>query len=988
MNRHKAILGWCGFFAHLYKDGRTKSLPHFATSLYLLPFLVLFFSINISLLHAQFLPPTGGNHPELHWHELSTEHFTIVYHDGLDSIALKAAPVAEEVYHVVTTNLQTPLKGKVRIYLSDYDEIKNAFAFEDDYIFIWMRGILDDLPYGFRSSGTSKWLRSVITHEFTHIVIAHATKDILSFFTSGSDIPRWFNEGLARYMEPDGWTSDLEALLRVATVSGHLDLGTTDDYLSGGMTYEGGQSLVRYIAATYGDSALVKILKYRNWIFYEFFEAVESATKKDIFTLIDDWKKTLNVYFNSNYGQKEEANEFARTIPSGLAVTVAARLEPGGKRIALIGNRTKKSPARLYILKNDVSGEPILLSDEAGIEPVISWYPGNEALCISKYRLGTNGNLIHDLYRVDIETREFTRITNDGRYEEPDVALQGNRIVAVRTEQNHSDLYILNSDGSHPEQLTNYNDANTQVYAPRWSADGKQITYSVFRTNGMRDIAVIDVATKQSTLITNDSVNDRASMFSPDGKDIVFLSHRNGIPNCYRISATNRTSSQAAQLSDIAGAMYPWDWSGAKDSILVTSYDARNSVGLYWIGSNRNVKSAPLPQLKNKYSDWRTIHFPLSTRTYDSILPVVIHDPGVYNSLTHIRPIIVLPVLSSDKGKDGQIGLRYGLIGTAFDPMQKHTMNAFLDYGFQSNEVGGFLSYTNRQLYQNITLTGTHTYSFVRILEGKPLYQRDQGGAFTISQVFATPNSITTSHSLALTAQYRKLEPVNIHDFDNQQFEQTPINYKGIDLALQYILLSRDLIVRTELLHADKKLSGDLTYTRAKINFSYKFPFDDDRTVLIGLRGAVIAQFGDQIPQEYVGFRSDEVFQNGFNPLSLEYSYRLRGIRRPYYGDRLMLGSVEFIIPDFLFSNLVPIIGSLSPSLVAFFDIGSVWYDKTPSNYPAVEMKSIGKTHWLQSGGLELRSGIEGIFTVGGGVGYEFKYHPQPDWYFRITTYF
>ena len=197
----------------------------------------------------------------MHWHELSTEHFTIVYHDGLDSIALKAAPVAEEAYHVVTTNLQTPLKGKVRIYLSDYDEIKNAFAFEDDYIFIWMRGILDDLPYGFRSSGTSKWLRSVITHEFTHIVVAHATKDIFSFFTSGSDIPRWFNEGLARYMEPDGWTSDLEALLRVATVSGHLDLGMTDDYLSGGMMYEGGQSLVRYIAATYGDSALVKILK-------------------------------------------------------------------------------------------------------------------------------------------------------------------------------------------------------------------------------------------------------------------------------------------------------------------------------------------------------------------------------------------------------------------------------------------------------------------------------------------------------------------------------------------------------------------------------------------------------------------------------------------------------------------------------------------------------------------------------------------------------
>ena len=232
------------------------------------------------------------------------------------------------------------------------------------------------------------------------------------------------------------------------------------------------------------------------------------------------------------------------------------------------------------------------------------------------------------------------------------------------------------------------------------------------------------------------------------------------------------------------------------------------------------------------------------------------------------------------------------------------------------------------------------------------------------------------------------MQPVNTHDFDSLPFAQTPINYKAIDLALQYILLSKDIILRAEVLHADKKLSGDLTYTRAKLNFNYKIPFNEDRTVMLGLRGAATAQFGDQIPQEYVGFTTDEVFQNGFNPLSLEYSYRLRGIRRPYYGDRLMLGSIEFVIPDFLFSDLVPIIGAFSPSLVAFFDIGSVWYDKTPSNYPTVPTSSLAKTNWLQSSGIELRSGVEGIFTVGGGVGWELRRHPPPDWYFRVTTYF
>ncbi|MDP4219162.1 MAG: BamA/TamA family outer membrane protein [Bacteroidota bacterium] len=935
---------------------------------------LLFLCIGSAELHAQLILPTGGNHPELHWKEFRTEHFIIIYHDGLDSVALKAAPMAEEAYTVVTTNLKTPLVSKVKIYFSDYDEVKNAFAFDDDYIFIWMRGILDDLPYGLRSSGTSKWLRSVITHEFTHIVIAHATKDFSSLFSPASNVPRWFNEGLARYMEPDGWTSDLDALLRVATVSGHLDLGDDDDYLSGSLMYEGGQSFIRYIAMKYGDSALVKIIKHpKEFLSYDFDKAVKDVTKKDLGDLEEDWHKTLNVYFNTTYGQKEEADEFAHKIPVDLAVTLAARLEPGGKRIALIGGRSKKSPPRLYLLANDTSGKAILLSDEAGIEPVFSWYPGEDALCISKYRIGSSGTIVHDLYKIELETNDLTRLTDDGRYEQPDVALQGNKIVAVRTEQNHSDLFILNPNGSNPVQLTQYNDPNTQVYAPRWSPDGKTITYSVFRSNGMRDIAVIDVASKRITLITNDSANDRSSVFSPDGKEVVFLSHRNGIPNCYRAHAD--AGAALIQMTDVAGEMFPWDWSGAKDSILATSFDARNSVGLYWVPAGREVTSAPIPELKPKYIDWRTMHFPLLTRPADSIPQVSITDAGAYNSLVHIRPIFVLPVLHSDKGKTGEPGTRFGLIGTAFDPMEKHIFNAFLDYGDESNEFGGLLSYTNRQLYQNINVTALHMYGFVKTLEGRAVYEREEGGSLLVSQVFSAPNSLTTSHVVSISASLRKLEPANLEEFDSLPFSQTPIGYKGIELSLSYLFLSRDLIFGVEFTHADKNMSSDLTYTRAKLNFVYKYPFDEDRNVMLAFRGAGVAQFGAQIPQEYVGFTTDEVFERGFNPRHLEYNYRLRGIRRPYYGDRLALGSAELVMGSGL-------------SLVAFYDIGSVWYDKTPSNYPTVETTTLAKTGWLQSAGTELRLGNEGIATISGGVGWELRRHPPPDWYFRVTTYF
>ncbi|HZK77144.1 MAG TPA: hypothetical protein VFD13_09565, partial [Candidatus Kapabacteria bacterium] len=105
---------------------RTKSPPHSRERLcyYLLAASLLFHGPRI--LHAQLLGITGANHPELNWKEFETDHFVLVYHQGLDSIVRLAAPIAEEVYRVVTTNLETPLPGKIRIYFSDNDEERNA----------------------------------------------------------------------------------------------------------------------------------------------------------------------------------------------------------------------------------------------------------------------------------------------------------------------------------------------------------------------------------------------------------------------------------------------------------------------------------------------------------------------------------------------------------------------------------------------------------------------------------------------------------------------------------------------------------------------------------------------------------------------------------------------------------------------------------------------------------------------------------------------
>jgi hypothetical protein len=960
---------------------------------------------------AALLSVTGAGHPELTWSQIETPHFLIIYHQGLDTIAMKAAPMAEEVYRVVTTNLKNPLDNKIKIIISDNDEIKNAFALTDSYIFIWLRGILDDLPYGLRSSGNSKWLRSVITHEFTHIVTANASKDWTNIFDPSPNVPRWFNEGLSRFMEPDGWTTDLDALLRVGAVNNSLDLGSSDNYLSGAFMYEGGHSLIRYMVATYGDSVIPKILHYHgSFGRYNFLDAVRAATKKSLHEIMETWHKRLTVYYASAYGQKQETEEFARKLPVDLCIVLAARIAPDGKRIAAFAKRKKDSPARLFLIADDTTSTAELICDEAGIEPYLSWYPDGKSICVSKLRIGTNGDLLHDLYRVDVESGSMTRLTNDGRYEEPDVLPQSAdanpldlgkhvpsfTIVAVHTEKNHSDLVMLTDPPSTVKQITHFNDPDVQVYAPRFSPSGGKIAFSIFRSNGKRDVAILDRNTPAEALdprmaftvdntpgkityLTNDSLNNRSPIWFATTNDLVFLSHRNGIPNIYRIV---NQGIQPIQMTDAAGAIFPWDWSASKDSILITSYDSRNRVSLYWLGATHKAESKPAPLLAEKYTAWRTVHFPLITRPADS-LPLLTVQPSGYSSLAHISPFAITPALTSDKGPTGKRDLRYGLALTLFDPMQKHVITAFGDYGAASQIFGGGIWYLNQQLPVAIESGYNNLFGFEGSIDGRSYFQTTQKIELAIVDLFATPNSLTTFHGLSLLASYRNLTPANLYEFADTSnptpINHVPIAYKGLDLGFNYLFSSSLFRFSFGYKHADTKLSSDLTYSRYDIGLGYHLPLDEDAVTYLGTRIKAAAQFGAQIPQEYLGFTTDEVFERGFNPNSFHSISRLRGIRRPYYGDRMILGSEELVIGS-------PEVGG--PAFVTFFDIGSVWYNKTPTNFQQVVLTDLNKTQWLKTAGFEIRLGIEGIITIAGGVGWELVKGSKADWYFRINTGF
>jgi len=950
----------------------------------------LFLSLTLLLaavpVRAQLFTFTGANHPELEWHELQTDHFVLVYHQGLDSIVREAAPIAEEVYRVVTTNLQTPLTSKVHIYFSDNDEVRNAFAFLDDYIFVWMRGILDDNLFSLRASGTSKWLRSVLTHEFTHIVIGHATKSWAQFILPIPDVPRWFNEGMARYMEPDGWTNDLDVPLRVSAVSSKLHLGF-DDFLAGAMVYEGGQSLVRYIAATYGDTALADIVRYRSGSTYNFDEAVQHATKHSLHEIYDEWHKILNVYYNTEFGQKEDIEDIARKIPTGLNIVAAARLSPAQDQIAVLGKTSYDEPTKLYLFSNDTNGEREILTDEQGIEPWLTWSPDGKYLLFSKIRFGEHTNFVYDLYRLNVVTHDLDRLSSDARLEYPDYSPDGKSIVAVQFRRSGSDLVLLDADGSNIRPLTSFHDDEVEVYSPRWSPNGQRIAFSVFRENGMRDVAVVDVASRALELVTNDSINDRYPVWSPGGDSVLLLSFENGVPNLYATPVNNTSRRDSfRQLTDVASNVLAWDWSKNKDSILVTSFASRNTVDLYWLSATRSVTSAPMPSLAPKYTAWRGVRWPLVTRTPDSIPQTTIVGPYGYNSIAHIAPRVYLPLVGTDMARNGEESWQVGAATILTDEMLKHGIAAFLLYGLESKTFSWEVEYQNNQLPASILVGGGSVLGFNGILDRVTYYQLDRGAHFGIQYTIPAPNSLSTVHQLYIGGELRNLEPWNVSATQAIVPSHRPIDVNLVKLTAKYNFLAQHFQTGINATRSDKKLGSDLDFTRLRAFGDLEISLDERERFQIILRTKGAAQLGAEVPQDFLGFYKYGSLEGGLNAPSFHVRDRLRGLHSTIYGNRLLIGSLEFVQSDWLLSPFIPFLSQFGLQLAEFSDIGSAWYADQPTNNPDAPVTPFARTQWYKTAGAEIRSELAPTTYMSLGVGWELVKNSSGVVYFRVSS--
>ncbi len=241
----------------------------------------------------------------------------------------------------------------------------------------------------------------------------------------------------------------------------------------------------------------------------------------------------------------EGIEQFPTWSPDGSQLLYAA--EAGGMR-------------QIFVKRLATGEERRLMSDSFDdIQP--AWAPdGRTILFVRSRQAGKKlepGDVFGqydggDLWALDVRTGKETKLLDNAF--NPAFSPDGQRIALDSSWAGPRRIWVVNSVGSNPQQMTSDVSEAVVHVRPRWSPDGTRIVFqNIERTKF--DIRVVDTSTKKLTWVTNDLARDLNPVWSSSGQFVYFSSDRGGGLNVWRIAVASEGSpaSLPQQLTTGAG---------------------------------------------------------------------------------------------------------------------------------------------------------------------------------------------------------------------------------------------------------------------------------------------------------------------------------------------------------------------------------------------------------------------------------------------------
>jgi Tol biopolymer transport system component len=136
----------------------------------------------------------------------------------------------------------------------------------------------------------------------------------------------------------------------------------------------------------------------------------------------------------------------------------------------------------------------------------------------------------------------------------PQFSPDGRKIVFASDRSGSDEIWVCDSDGANPLQLTFFDGPSTG--SPLWSPDGKQIVFDS-RPKGNSDIFAIAAEGGQPRALTTDTSNDLLPSWSNDGRWVYFRSNRNGSWQIWKLPVSGGQPIQVTQQGGFESSESP-----------------------------------------------------------------------------------------------------------------------------------------------------------------------------------------------------------------------------------------------------------------------------------------------------------------------------------------------------------------------------------------------------------------------------------------------